>query len=130
MAVRLAVPADIPRIVPMVEALVEASGMPLAVDREWTAQSLLALIAGRNSAVWISDGGFLAGRVVRTLISPEPVAVEDGWYATDRSGIRLLRAFEQWAGDMGATKIRLSTGQPGPDLARLGYRPVELAWVR
>lgn len=128
--IRLATPADIPRLVDMVAALAEASGMPVTVDRDWTARSLLALIASRDSAVWISGDGFLAAQLVRSTVSPQPIAAEHGWYARDGSGLRLLRAFETWAAERGAVMIRLSTGAGGPDLARLGYRPVETAWIR
>jgi hypothetical protein len=80
--------------------------------------------------VWVSDAGFVAGALTQTIISPAPLAQELGWYATDGTGLRLLRRFETWAKERGAVLIQLSTGATGPDLTRLGYRPAEMAWVR
>lgn len=120
---------DIPRIADMVEALVSAAQIPQLVDRAYAQGVLAQLISREDAAVWVSAGGFLAGSIERTVINPEPVAMEHGWYAADRSGLRLLRAFEAWAALRGA-RVRLSTGRGGPDLSRLGYVPVEQAWVR
>ena len=126
---RLAVCADIPRITDMVEALVASARLPQMVDRAYTYGVLAQLIGSPDGVVWVTEAGFLAGSVQRTVINPEPIAVEHGWYATDRSGLRLLRAFDAWAADRGA-RVRLSTPVAGVDLMRLGYRPVELAWVQ
>lgn len=120
---------DIPRITDLVERLIAASGIPQVVDRAYTQATLLALICRADALVLVSEGGFLAASIERSVISPEPIACEHGWFATDRSGLRLLRAFEAWAVERGA-RVRLSTGIAGPDLARLGYRAVETAWVR
>lgn len=128
--IRLARAADIPRVVGMVESLRIAVGGPIAVDPSWTARNVAALIAGADSAVWVSGGGFIAGSLQPTIINPQPIAMEHGWWASDGSGLRLLRAFEQWAQARGAPLIQLSTGPEGLDLSRLGYRIVERAWVK
>lgn len=128
--IRSASAADVLRIVDMVEALQEAVGGPVPVDRAWTARTVAGLINNPDGAVWVSGGGFLAGALTQTIINPAPIAQELGWFATDRSGLRLLRVFEAWAIARGAALIQLSTGPSGPDLARLGYRRAEQAWVR
>lgn len=130
MAVRRALLSDIPQIVDLVERLVVATSMPQAMDRDWTAATLAGLISSPGGAVWISAQGFLAASVTRTVISPDLIAQEHGWYSEDRQGLRLLRAYEAWAVVMGARCIQVSTGFGGPDLARLGYRATELAWVK
>jgi len=130
MAIRRAVWEDIPRVIDLVERLVLATGMGQAVDRDWTGSTLASLITSPAGAVWVTDQGFLAASVTRTVISPDLIAQEHGWYCEDRQGLRLLRAYEAWAADMGATCIQVSTGIGGPDLARLGYRATELAWVK
>lgn len=130
MAVRIATPADILSIVDQVEALREAVAGPVAVDRPHTAATLARLIASEDGAVFVSDGGFIAGLLTPTIINPRPVAQELGWHATDGSGLRLLRAFEGWARERGAMLIMLSTAPEGPDLSRLGYRRAETAWVK
>lgn len=122
--------ADVLRIVDMVDALREAVGGPIPVDRAWTAQTIAALCTGPDSAVWVSAGGFIAGSLQPTVISPQLIAMEHGWFAMDGSGLRLLRAFEAWARERGAMLVQLSTGTSGPDLARLGYRPAEMAWIK
>lgn len=128
--IRWATHADVLRIVDMVERLRAAVDGPVSVNRGWTAAQVARLIDGPDSAVWVSSGGFLAGALVPTIISPDPVAQELGWWAEDGSGLRLLRRFEAWARERGASLVQLSTGASGPDLSRLGYRRAELAWVR
>lgn len=128
--IRRATAADILAVVDMVGALREAVGGPVSVDRAHTAQTLAALVASHDGAVWVSANGFLAASLQRSVINPAPMAVEHGWWASDGSGLRLLRAYERWARDKGAAFITLSTGPDGPDLARLGYRRAETAWVR
>ena len=128
--IREATADDVIRIVDMVEALRLAVGGPVAVDRPWTARTLAALLESPDGAVWVSGGGFLAASIQRSIISPVPMAVEHGWWASDGSGLRLLRIYESWAKDKGAALITLSTGPTGPDLSRLGYRRAEQAWTR
>lgn len=130
MAVRLATQADILRIVDMVEDLRAAVDGPVPVDRAWTARTLAQLIDSPDGAVWVTDGGFLAASLQPTVISPERVAQEHGWFSRDGMGKALLEAFEAWAREKGARLAKLSTGPRGPDLARLGYRHAEQAWVR
>ena len=128
--IRLATPDDILPIVGMVVRLRAAVGGPVAVDRAWTARTLAELVASPDGAVWTSGGGFLAASLTQTVISPQPVAQELGWWSGDGSGLRLLRAYEAWARERGAALIQLSTGPEGPDLARLGYWRAEQSWVR
>lgn len=128
--IREATPEDVIRIVDMVEALRLAVGGPVAVDRPWTARTLAALLESPDGAVWVSGRGFLAASIQRSIISPVPMAVEHGWWASDGSGLRLLRIYETWARERGAALVTLSTGPDGPDLSRLGYRRAEQAWTR
>lgn len=128
--VRLAGAQDVLRVVEMIEDLRAAVQGPIPVDRAWTARTVAGLIASDDGAVWITDGGFIAGVIEPTIISPAPVAKEMGWYSRDRSGLLLLRAFEGWARMRGATLIQLSTGSEGLDLSRFGYRIAERAWVK
>mgnify|MGYP003650410356 CR=1 FL=1 len=126
--------ADIGHVVRMVQSLTDAVNGPLECDPAWTGGSVLRLIQSDTGAVLISDGGFIAGEVVRTIISPVPVAFEHGWFASDRSGLRLLSAFEAWAAEMGCQMIKMSTAAnasgAGKILRRRGYAPAELAWVK
>lgn len=127
-----AVEADIPRIIDMVEGLAAAVRGPQRVCRIRTGETLAGLIASPDGAVWVSAGGFIAGTLTQTIISPDPVAVELGWWAGDRSGLRLLRTFEAWAQAHGATLIKLSCngGAAQTILERSGYRVAEIQMVR
>ena len=128
--IRPATGSDVLPIVGMIERLRAAVDGPIPVDRAHTAAVVASLIADPDALVLVSDAGFIAGRLTPTIINPAPIAQEFGWWAADGSGLRLLRAFERWAAERGAMLVQLSTGPAGPDLARLGYRRAEQAWVR
>ncbi|AWX94005.1 hypothetical protein DPM13_16430 [Paracoccus mutanolyticus] len=87
-----------------VEDLRVAVAGPVPVDRSWTARTVAGLIADDAGIVLVSDGGFIAGALRPTIISPQLIAQEMGWYARDGSGLRLLRAFEAWARQRGADR--------------------------
>lgn len=129
--IRRAVEADIPRIVTMVARLAASVRGPQRVCRIRTGETLAGLIHSPDGAVWLSDGGFIAGQITKTIISPDPVAVELGWYAEDRSGLALLAAFEEWADSRGATLKKLSCngGVAQRILARRGYEVAEIQMV-
>jgi len=129
MVLREATAADVDHVVALIRDLVETVGGPQAVDEAATRATVLSLIASPMGVVFVTPGGFIAGMLSALPVASDLWAHELGWRATDRSGLRLLRAFESWADQHGA-RVRLSTGANGPDLSRLGYRPVELAWVR
>lgn len=130
--VRPATIHDIPRILDLIEALTIAVSGPQRPCRIATGETLSNLINGPDGLCLVSNGGFIAGTLGRTLISPDPVAIEMGWYATDRSGLRLLRAFEAWAHSRGATLIKMSCngGAAQALLVRCGYRVAETAMVK
>ena len=83
MVVRLAVPADIPRIVDMVCALREAIGGPVVPEPAKVAETVMILMGSPSGIVLVSEGGFIAGSVASTIISNERFAHEVGWFATD-----------------------------------------------
>lgn len=130
--IRLAVEADTPSIIDMVELLAAAVSGPQTPCRIKTGRTITGLIHSPDGAVWLSDGGFIAGCITQTIISPDPVAIELGWWASDRSGLALLRTFERWAHERGATLIKLTcNGGPAQAiLERSGYRVAEIQMVR
>ena len=128
--IREATEADVMRVVDMVEDLRAAVNGMMPVSRPWTANVVAQLIHSPDGVVFVTDGGFLAGSLQPTVINPARVAMEHGWFARDRSGLRLLRAFEAWAADRGAVMVKMSTGAVGPDLGRLGYAMTEQNWVK
>lgn len=128
--IRAARIGDIFRVVDMVSELRASVCGAVPIDRPWTARTLAELISNPDGAVWVSEAGFLAASIQRSVVNPAPIAVEHGWFAKDGSGLKLLRFYESWARKKGASFVTLSTGPVGPDLSRLGYRRAEQAWVR
>tara|TARA_R100001369_G_scaffold42004_1_gene68195 strand:+ start:7049 stop:7459 length:411 start_codon:yes stop_codon:yes gene_type:complete len=125
---------DVSHVVRLTMALAEAIGGPQRVDPAHTGAQVLRLMHSPSGVVYVSAGGFIAGEVSSTIINPDPVAIEHGWFATDRSGLRLLDAFEAWAKDIGCVGVKMSTaaipGGVGTILERRRYKPAELAWFR
>lgn len=119
---------DVPGIIDMIEGLTASVSGPQRVCRLKTGETLAGLITSRDGAVFVSGGGFIAGQIGRTVISPDPVAWELGWWSEDHSGIRLLRRFEQWATSKGATLIKMTCngGIAQRILERGGYEVAEI----
>lgn len=130
--IRPATDADIPGIINMIEQLARSVDGPQRVCRIRTGETLAGLIHDPRSVVLVSERGFIAGTITQTVISPAPIAVELGWYAEDRSGLALLRAFEAWAADQGAALVKMSCagGAAQRILERAGYRMAEMAMVK
>jgi hypothetical protein len=130
--IRQASEADIPRLVDMIEALAASVDGPQRVSRIRAGETLAGLLGDPQGVVFVSAGGFLAGRIMRTVISPAPVAFELGWFASDSSGLRLLRAFETWAAEQGATLIKMSANGGAAEriLERRGYSVAEVQMVK
>jgi hypothetical protein len=126
--------ADISHAVRCGIKLAEAIGTPQTVDPAKAGAGLLRLMQSPLGVVYVSAGGFIAGEVAATVISPEPVAIEHGWFATDRSGLRLLSAFEAWAKTMNCVGVKMSTraghSAAATILERRGYTPQEIAWFK
>jgi hypothetical protein len=131
---RLATTDDISNIIRLIAQLRSAVNGPQEVDPAHTGKTVLRLMQQPTGVVYVTQGGFIAGEVGQTPINPALVAFEHGWFARDKSGLRLLIAFEKWAKDMGCTGIKFSTGTytdaASRILTRRGYRPAELAWFK
>lgn len=130
--IRQASEADIPRCIDMTEALAASVSGPQNICRLRTGETLAGLLRNPQGAVFVSNGGFIAGQIMQTVISPDPVAYELGWFASDRSGLRLLRAFEAWSEEQGATLIAMSAkgGAAQRILERRGYTVAEVQMVK
>ncbi|MEX3315675.1 hypothetical protein [Sulfitobacter sp. PS-8MA] len=124
--------SDIPRCIDQIERLTEAIGGPQAVCRLTAGQTLAGLIASPDGAVFTSGGGFIAAQMGQTTINPERIAVEHGWFAEDRSGLRLLRQFERWSSEGGASLMKVSCkgGAAQRILERRGYAVAEVQMVK
>lgn len=131
--VRYATAADIPRLVEL--ARLEHAASPWAgvpFDAEHTAESMLAFVSGWGRTVLCSEGGYLFGLVQPIGFSKRVAALEYAWFATDGSGLSLLRHFTEWARNMNAVALiahdYLSDGKLAKVLERrLGYKRVGAA---
>lgn len=106
-----------------------ASGIPCGFDGD------AFLLAMERCGVFTTEKGFIAGMLVPSPICPSWVmAVELAWWSEDGKGLSLLRKFEKWARQSGASEIRMTTlsdmPRAGEIMPRLGYRSVEVSWTK
>lgn len=120
------------RLINMAECLVAAVDGPQTPCRIKTGETFTGLRQSPEGAVFVSDGGFIAAHMGQTIISPERVAWELGWWAEDKTGLRLLRKFEEWGADKGATRLKVSCngGDAQRILEKSGYRMAEIVMTR
>ncbi len=138
--IRPAGASDIPAIVGMVERLHASVKSPLPMDAKVSARFLTILLhSPRMGWVRVWDAGqgptgFLAASISTASISMLPVAAEHGWWAEGGGGLRLLRAYLDWAKDSGCFAARMSTPphneRAAEILKRNGFEPAEVAWVK
>lgn len=82
--------------------------------------------------------GMLGGAIYDHPLSGERTAGELFWWSTPDhrgvTGIRLLRAFEEWAKARGAVYLQMVqpvwADRVGELYAALGYQKIEVAWTR
>lgn len=121
---------DVPRLVELGRRFHEAKQDQYPFDPADTAGFFNGLISSPAGIVLVTDGGFICGALVPAPSNSEWVtAFELFWWAEDRSGLRLLKGFEQWASDMGASEVKFSHPETetrvGEVLTRAGYAPSE-----
>jgi len=129
MTVRRATSADIGHCVEMARRFIAAADKP-EPDQGQLVNVIGALIDG--GGVFVSERGAIAGVLAPLFYKPSHLeAHEMAWWCEDGQGMRLLRAFEKWAGENGAQEIVMSTlpdftaGAVGEYLKRRGYRLAE-----
>ncbi len=87
-----------------------------------------------SGVVLFTRTGFIAGTPVEHLCLFGSAMMELGWYSTDRSGLALLREFENVSKEMGCKKIYMTTLAKNPMaekiLTRLGYNPFQVTWSK
>lgn len=130
--VREATSADVSRLVYMARQLVKELSAPLGFDEAHAAAFFIDAIWGEDSVVFISNKGFISGRLAQTPYNPAPVAAETAWHAEAGGGMALYRAFEKWAESRSASIA--ATCKPGSRAQRLfkcmGYQEAELTMVK
>jgi len=105
-------------------------GVPLNIDKTW--DTLELIVEGPMGVAYVSDRGAIVGTIEEDPFRNYTVLQERGWYATDRSGLRLLRAFIQHGIDIGVDEIRMTTLEINPAAERLlehsGFDRKETSW--
>ena len=99
-----------------------------------------AVLDNPKACLFVSDGpdgisGVIVGHVFTHPMSGEDVAAELAWWVNPEArgaGVRLLRAFEDWAEAMGARQVQMvaPTERVGAFYERVGYAPVERLYQR
>lgn len=130
---RTATPDDLPRILKMGRKFHEASNQFAPFSEAATARMLEGLIASPDGMVLISDGGMIGGVLSPAYCADAWVmAVELFWWSEDRRGLVLLKGFEDWAREMGANEVRMTTltnlERADKILRRRNYAPLEISY--
>lgn len=104
-------------------------GIPLNLKK---AVNIIVMIIEEGEA-FISDGGFIGALYVDDLMRDWTVLQEVAWYATDKSGLKLLDALIQEGYNADVDEVRvchLSTSSPivGKLLQKKGFAPLETSY--
>ncbi len=87
-----------------------------------------------NGIVFVSDEGFIGGVIVPDIFRNWTYLQELGWFAKDRSGLKLLNAFINEAKLLGVDEVRMCTLQTSDPIAervllKKGFTPVEQSFM-
>lgn len=132
--VRPAAPGDIPALLKMGKAFHAESGMPFTFDLDVMAGVLARMIEDDRASVLMTERGVIGGILQPAYCDPSWVyAVEMFWWARG-DGLALLRAFERWAQQAGASEVRMTSLAALPRADRLlrcvGYAPAEVSYSK
>lgn len=146
MAIRPAIPADVPELVALGARFFAAS--PFAEVAPYDPGAVRALVEGamHDGVVLVAlDDVAVVGGIMGVLRGPwfapsAPCAVELAWWVDEAArgsvGVRLYRAFEAWAREHGAVAVVMSDLVVGGDApaaalyARLGYTLAERSHIK
>lgn len=108
--------------------------MPFAFDLDVMDGVLTRMIGDGRASVLMTDRGVIGGILQPAYCDPSWVyAVEMFWWARG-DGLALLRAFERWAQQAGASEVRMTSlaALPRADrlLRRVGYAPAEVSYSK
>lgn len=130
--IRRATLADVPDVVGFGVKFHEQAQQPFPYEVEAATRFAQGLIAGPQGAVFISDTGMIGGVLTPAYCAPNWImAVELFWWA-EQGGLKLLKAFEDWAEEMGANEVRMTSlaalERADGLLKRLEYTPTEISY--
>ncbi len=134
MSIRAATIDDLGRVVEMGAKFHAMSESRFGYDEDAASSFAKGLIEGDAGAVFLSDHGVIGGALTPAYCCPAWVfAVELFWWA-EKDGLALLRRFEEWAKEMGANEVRMTSlaSLPRADavLRRKGYEQMEISYSK
>lgn len=129
---RPATSEDIPRVLEMGRKFHTAAGVYAPYSEAATARTLQSLIDSPEGVLLVSNGGMIGGAAIQAYCADNwKIAVEMFWWCEDRQGLKLLRDFENWAAEIGANEVRMTTIHTlegaSRILGRKGYAPCEIS---
>lgn len=134
--IRRATLDDLPEVVSLGrEFLAYSPHNWIELDEEAFAQSASNMIAGPG-AVFLSDDGFIGGVIVPCYFNPAVLMASELFWFARKEGPELLKAFEVWAKDAGASVVCTSGLVDGREKAirrvfeRQGYEASEIAFQK
>jgi GNAT superfamily N-acetyltransferase len=143
MEIREAVAEDELDILMMVKMFLRETDYPFKFDLNKTQENFEAVLSNPNATIFVADvDGELVGCLVcvvsQPLFSSDVVANELAWYISPdqrngKAAFKLLKVYEDWAKDMGATSVVMSDTST-KDLTKLfsrkGYRNIERSYIK
>lgn len=129
--------ADIPRILDMGSDFIAAARWPggTGYDEDRVKPVIERMIASDEAVIFLSNHGMLGGLLYDHHFFGGLMAQEMFWFA-ERNGVDLLRSFEGWARQKGASAILMANMSHINDdrmakiYARLGYSPTERHYAK
>lgn len=123
---------DLPDLVGKMRDFHAAANQPFGFDPAATRTFLGNIID--NGVIFQNDSGMIGGIIAPSYCDPEwHMAVELFWWS-EKGGLSLLAAFEQWASENGANECRMtslaSLERAGRLLNLKGYTPAEISYRR
>lgn len=136
--IRAAALSDIPELLKLGERFAAQARLDdhVGYDPNSMALTFSAMIERDEFCLFIGRQGAIGG-----MVAPHPfnhstkIADELFWWSERREGLRLLRAYEEWAASHGAVIRMTALEAIEPErmkrfYERRGYRPLERAYVR
>lgn len=139
--IRRALPEDMDRLIEMGQRFVaetEYAGL-IKADPERITETVMRIATNPDGAIFVSGNGSVTGMIAMLIyehpFSGERMASEMAWWVEPEargSGVKLLRAAEEWARERGAVAVQMvaPTERVGALYSRLGYKAFETSYQR
>ena len=130
--IRKAALSDVPEVVGFGAKFHAQAQQPFPYEIEAVTGFVEGLVNSPVGAVFISGTGMIGGVLTPAYCASSWImAVELFWWA-EQGGVKLLKAFEDWAEEMGANEVRMTSlaalERADGLLKRLDYAPTEISY--